>query len=72
MMNEQSEKESALKGQPVPRSPGQRPGYQRANAYALGAKGRAQNRFLADCFLSPYQNMGQVKWRSYIETIVLF
>ena len=34
MINEQSAKRSALKGQPV-HSPGQRPGYQRINAYAL-------------------------------------
>ena len=34
MINEQSAKRSALKGQPV-HSPGQRPGYQCKNAYAL-------------------------------------
>ena len=34
MINEQSAKRSALKGQPV-HNPGQRPGYQRINAYAL-------------------------------------
>ena len=34
MINEQSAKRSALKGQPV-HSPGQHPGYQRINAYAL-------------------------------------
>ena len=34
MINEQSAKRNALKGHSVP-SPGQRPGYQRANAYAL-------------------------------------
>ena len=34
MINEQSAKRSALKGQPV-HSPGQRPGYQYINAYAL-------------------------------------
>ena len=34
MRNEQSAKRSALKGQPV-YSPGQRPGYQCINAYAL-------------------------------------
>ena len=34
MINEQSAKRSALKGMPV-QSPGQRPGYQRINTYAL-------------------------------------